>query len=66
MARKRRIYTREFKLEAIKLVAEKGYSVSEAARSLAAPTISRDEDGTSRLMLCLSLVTRRPDANRRV
>jgi transposase len=34
MARKRRIYTREFKLEAVKLVTEKGYSVSEAARSL--------------------------------
>jgi transposase len=34
MARKRRVYTREFKLEAIKLVTEKSYSVSEAARSL--------------------------------
>src|SRR5580704_4392122 len=34
MARRRRIYTREFKLEAVKLVTEKGYSVSEAARSL--------------------------------
>jgi transposase len=34
MARKRRVYTREFKLEAVKLVTEKGYSVSEAARSL--------------------------------
>ena len=34
MAKKRRIFTREFKVEAVKLVTEKGYSVSEAARSL--------------------------------
>jgi len=34
MARKRRVYTREFKLEAVKLLEKKGYSVSEAARSL--------------------------------
>jgi transposase len=34
MSRKRRSYTREFKLEAVKLVTEKGYSVAEAARSL--------------------------------
>ncbi len=34
MARQRRKYTREFKLEAVKLVTEKGYSVAEAARSL--------------------------------
>ena len=34
MARKRRTYTREFKIEAVKLVTEKGYSVAEAARSL--------------------------------
>ena len=34
MARQRRSYTREFKVEAIKLVTEKGYSVAEAARSL--------------------------------
>jgi transposase len=34
MARKRRIFTREFKVEAVKLVTEKGYSVAEAARSL--------------------------------
>ena len=34
MARQRRSYTREFKLEAVKLVTEKGYSVAEAARSL--------------------------------
>ena len=34
MARKRRTFTREFKVEAVKLITEKGYSVSEAARSL--------------------------------
>ena len=34
MARKRRSYTREFKLEAVKLITEKGYSVAEAARAL--------------------------------
>lgn len=34
MARQRRSYTREFKVEAIKLVTDKGYSVAEAARSL--------------------------------
>src|SRR6185369_2733210 len=34
MARKRRIYTPEFKAEAVKLVTEQGYSVAEAARSL--------------------------------
>ena len=34
MARKRRSYTREFKLEAVNLITEKGYSVAEAARSL--------------------------------
>ena len=34
MARQRRNYTREFKVEAVKLVTEKGYSVAEAARSL--------------------------------
>ena len=34
MARQRRIYTREFKVEAVKLVTEKGYSIAEAARSL--------------------------------
>ncbi len=34
MARRRRNYTREFKVEAVKLVTEKGYSVAEAARSL--------------------------------
>jgi transposase len=31
---KRRSYTREFKIEAVKLVTEKGYSVAEAARPL--------------------------------
>src|ERR1700689_638805 len=34
MARTRRIYTPEFKTEAVKLVTEQGYSVAEAARSL--------------------------------
>ena len=34
MARVRRTYTREFKIEALKLISEKGYSVAEAARSL--------------------------------
>src|ERR1700759_1464722 len=34
MARKRRVYTPEFKTEAVKLVTEQGYSVAEAARSL--------------------------------
>jgi transposase len=33
-ARQRRSYTREFKVEAVKLVTERGYSVAEAARSL--------------------------------
>jgi transposase len=34
MARKRRTYTREFKVEAVKPVTEKGQSVAEAARTL--------------------------------
>ena len=34
MARKRRVYTPEFKAEAVNLVTDKGYSVAEAARSL--------------------------------
>jgi transposase len=34
MARKRRTSTREFKVEAVKRVTEKGQSVAEAARSL--------------------------------
>jgi transposase len=34
MARTRRSYGDEFKIEAVKLVTEKGYSVAEAARSL--------------------------------
>ena len=34
MARRRRSYTSEFKVEAVKLVTEQGYSVAEAARSL--------------------------------
>jgi len=35
MARPRRTYPAEFKTEAVKLVTEQGYSVAEAARSLA-------------------------------
>jgi transposase len=34
MAKVRRTYTRAFKVEAVKLVTEQGYSVAEAARSL--------------------------------
>src|SRR5215218_5146712 len=34
MARQRRKYTSEFKVEAVKLITEQGYSVAEAARSL--------------------------------
>jgi transposase len=34
MARSRRSYTREFKIEAVKLVTQQGLSVAEAARSL--------------------------------
>ena len=34
MARKRRVYTPEFKAEAVKLVTEQGYSLAEAARAL--------------------------------
>ena len=34
MARRRRSYTSEFKVEAVKLVTQQGYSVAEAARSL--------------------------------
>jgi len=34
MGRKHRQYTAEFKAEAVKLVTEQGYKVSEAARSL--------------------------------
>ena len=34
MARKRRVYTSEFKAEAVKLVTERNYSLAEAARSL--------------------------------
>jgi transposase len=34
MARERRRFTHEFKVEAVKLVTEKGYSVAEVARSL--------------------------------
>ena len=34
MARQRRSYTAEFKLEAAKLVLDQGYSVAEASRSI--------------------------------
>jgi transposase len=34
MARSRRVYTPEFKAEAVKLVTEQGYSIAEAARAL--------------------------------
>ena len=34
MARVRRTYTREFKIEAVKLITQQGYSIAEAARSL--------------------------------
>ena len=34
MTRRRRTYTSEFKVEAVKLITEKGQSVAEAARSL--------------------------------
>jgi transposase len=34
MARKRKNYTRQFKVDAVKLVTEQGYKVSEAARNL--------------------------------
>ena len=34
MAEQRKTYTAEFKVEAVKLVTEQGYSVAEAARSL--------------------------------
>src|SRR3954465_11036718 len=34
MARTRRTYTPEFQAEAVKLVTEQGYSITEAARSL--------------------------------
>jgi transposase len=34
MAKTRRSFTREFKIEAVKLVTEKGQSITEAARSL--------------------------------
>jgi transposase len=40
MATRRRTYPREFKVEAVRLVTEQGYSVAEAARSLGVhPTV---------------------------
>jgi len=32
--KQRRTYTREFKLEAVRLITEKGYSIAEASRNL--------------------------------
>ena len=32
--KKRRTYNREFKLEAVRLISEKGYSIAEASRNL--------------------------------
>jgi len=32
--KKRKIYNREFKIEAVRLITEKGYSVAEASRNL--------------------------------
>jgi transposase len=32
--KKRRTYSREFKLEAVRLITEKGYSIAEASRNL--------------------------------
>ena len=32
--KKRKTYTREFKLEAVRLITEKGYSIAEASRNL--------------------------------
>ena len=32
--KKRKTYTREFKLEAVRLIAEKGYSIAETSRNL--------------------------------
>ena len=34
MARKRKHYSKEFKIDAVKLITEQGYKVSEAARNL--------------------------------
>ena len=34
MSRKRRTWTAEFKIEAVKLITEEGYSIAEAALSL--------------------------------
>jgi transposase len=32
--KKRKTYSREFKMEAVKLITEKGYSIAEASRNL--------------------------------
>ncbi len=34
MTKKRKSYSKQFKLDAVKLVTEQGYNVSEAARNL--------------------------------
>ena len=34
MTAKRRSYTKQFKIDAVKLITEQGYNVSEAARNL--------------------------------
>lgn len=39
MTKKRRSFTREFKLEAASLVLDQGYSIPEACRSLDAPCV---------------------------
>lgn len=41
MNRQRRIFTREFNIEAVKLITEKHYSVAEAARSLDIRVLTR-------------------------
>ncbi len=40
MAKKRKNYTTEFKTEAVRLVTEQGYSISQAAESLGCSTYS--------------------------
>lgn len=43
MAKKRKNYTTEFKIEAVRLVTEQGYSISQAAESLGCSTHSLRE-----------------------
>lgn len=40
MTKKRKTYTREFKVEAVRLVTEENYSIREAAESLGVSTFS--------------------------